>query len=150
MGQTAAQIMSRDVITVRPDAGLKELAEILTLHRISGVPVLDEDGRLVGVVSQSDLVAVNKNPHVPKSVTLFDWVIYLESMDKFQAEMSKMAGIRAADIMTPQPMTVTPDATLEELATIMTERKIHTLPVMDQGRLVGVIGKLDIVRSLLG
>jgi CBS-domain-containing membrane protein len=149
MGLKAADIMSREIITVKPETGVRELAELLAIHRISGVPVTDEDGRLVGVVSQSDLVAQNKNPHVPRAVTLFDWVIYLESTNRLEAELEKIAGTTVKDIMSIEVVTVSSRASLEEVATIMTEKHVHTIPVIEKDRLIGVIGKLDIVRSLL-
>ena len=149
MGLTAADIMSKQVISATPETNVRELAEILVINHISGVPVLDRSGALVGVVSQSDLVAQNKAPHVPKAFSLFDWVIYLESMDRLEEELQKISADRAGDIMTREVVTVGPDATLEEVATIMTEKHVHTLPVLEGGRVVGVIGKLDVVRSLL-
>ncbi|MEW6267633.1 MAG: CBS domain-containing protein [Thermodesulfobacteriota bacterium] len=149
MGIKAVDIMSGRVITVRPDTGLRELAELLSIHRISGVPVVDPEGRLLGVVSQSDLVAQSKYPHIPKSITLFDWVIYLEGMGRFKAELEKMTGRRVEDIMSRQVVSVTPETPLEEVATLMTEKNVHTIPVLEDGRLIGVIGKLDIVRSFL-
>jgi CBS domain-containing protein len=149
MGLTAADIMSKQVISATPDTTVRELAEMLAIHRISGVPVLDRSGALVGVVSQSDLVAQNKAPHVPRVVTLFDWVIYLESMNRLEDELQKISADRVGDIMTREVVTVGPEAALEEVATIMTEKHVHTLPVLEGGRLVGVIGKLDVVRSLL-
>ena len=150
MGLTASEIMSKNLITIGPETGLRELAELMAIHKISGVLVTDKDGTLIGVVSQSDLVAQNKNPHIPKSITLFDWVIYLEGMGRLKAEMDKMAGTMVRDIMTREVISVSPDTSMEEVATIMTEKKIHTIPVVDKGRLSGVIGKLDIVRTLLG
>lgn len=149
MGLTAADIMSKDVITLSPDMGVLQLAEIFAINRISGAPVLDDGGNIIGVASQSDLVAQNKNPHIPNAITLFDWVIYLESMDKFKAEMDKMAGTTVGDIMTREVISVGPETTMEDVATIMTEKKVHTIPVVEGGKLLGVIGKLDIVRSLL-
>jgi len=149
MGLTAADIMSTKVITVGPDTGIRELAEILTLNKISGAPVVNEDGQIVGVVSQSDLVARNKKLHIPTAITLFDWVIYLEGTERLQAEISKIAGTAVGDIMTRKVITVQPETPLEEVATIMTEKNVHTLPVVKDGQLVGVIGKLDIVKSLL-
>lgn len=149
MSLKAVDIMSTNLITMKPEADIRELAEVLVINKISGVPVVDEDGILVGVVSQSDLVAQNKNPRAPSAVTLFDWVIYLESMDRLKAELDKMAGSTVGEIMTRKVITVAPETMLEELATIMSEKNVHTLPVVDKGKLVGVIGKLDIVRSLL-
>ena len=108
MGLTAADIMSAQMITIRPETGIRELAEILVIHKISGAPVTDGEGALAGVVSQTDLVAQNKNPHIPSAITLFDWVIYLESLDRFKAELDKMAGTTVADIMTREVVTVPP------------------------------------------
>lgn len=150
MGLKAKDIMSRQLITVGPSTKVKELAEILVSNRISGAPVVDDKGSLVGVVSQSDLVAMHKLPHVPKSVTLFDWVIYLEGAGRLEHELEKMSGVDVDDIMTRKPETVAPGASLESIATLMSEKGVHTIPVLDGDRLVGVVGKLDIVRSLLG
>ncbi|MFH1138906.1 MAG: CBS domain-containing protein [Pseudomonadota bacterium] len=149
MAITARELMSTQLITVRPETSVRELAELLVIHKISGLPVLDEEGSLVGIVSQSDLVALNKLPHVPNSVTLFDWVIYLEGMGRLKAEMAKIGGNKVADIMTRAVITVPPEESLEKIATIMAEKNVHTIPVVDGGRLLGLIGKLDIVRSLL-
>jgi len=149
MSLTAADIMSTGVITVGPETGIRELAEILTLNKISGAPVVNQEGRVVGVVSQSDLVAQNKKLHIPTAITLFDWVIYLEGTERLEAEISKITGTVVGDIMSRKVVTVEPDTPLEEVATIMTEKNIHTLPVVKDDRLVGVIGKLDIVKSLL-
>ena len=150
MGLKAKDIMSRQLITVNTGTTVKELAEVLVRHRISGTPVVDDQGKLVGVVSQSDLVALHKIPHLPRSVTLFDWVIYLEDTGRLEHELEKMAGVDVGDIMTSEPETVAPESSLEETATIMSEKGVHTIPVLDGDRLVGVVGKLDIVRSLLG
>lgn len=149
MSLTAADIMSTDLITLSPETGVRELAEVLTTHKISGAPVLDKDGNLAGVVSQSDLVAQNKKLHIPTAITIFDWVIYLQGTDRLKAEMDKIAGTTVGDIMSRKVVSVTPKTPLEDLATIMTEENVHTIPVLDDERLVGVIGRLDIIRSLL-
>ena len=149
MGLLASDIMSKKVITARPETGLRELAELLVLNNIGGMPVVDEEGDLVGVVSQSDLIAQNKLPHVPRAVSLFDWVIYLEGLGRLEAELEKMGGTTVGDIMTRDVISVDASTPLEEMATIMTEKGVHTIPVLEEGRLVGVIGKMDIVRSLL-
>lgn len=149
MALTAADIMSTDLITVNLETSVRELARVLVDNKISGAPVLDDEGRLAGIVSQSDLVAQNKKLHIPTTVTIFDWVIYLEGTDRLKAEMDKIAGTRAADIMSKGVISVAPTASLEDVATIMTEKKVHTIPVVDGERLVGVIGKLDIVRAVL-
>jgi CBS-domain-containing membrane protein len=150
MSLTAKDIMSSHVITVTPATEVLELAELLAIHRISGVPVVDDHQNLVGVVSQSDLVALNKNPRIPRAITLFDWVIYLDNIGELKQELDKIAGTTVQDIMTRKVTTVGPETLLAEVATIMTDQHIHTIPVIDDdGRLAGVIGRLDIVRSLM-
>ncbi len=145
----AKDIMTKDVITVTPDTDIKELAKLLTEHRINGVPVIDNNGKIIGIVSESDLVMLQKNLHIPTVVAIFDAVVYLESMKQFENELKKMASTMVKDIFHKKYFAVTPDSLLSEVATIMDEKKLGTIPVVDDGTLVGVIGKVDIVRSLI-
>lgn len=147
--KTAADLMSRDVITVTPDTSVKELATLLTDKNISGVPVIDSDGKLIGVVTESDLIDQNKKVHIPTVVSILDSFIYLESPDKMEQEMRKIAGSIVNDIYTPDARTVSPETAIDELATIMSEQNIHTLPVVEDGILVGIIGKRDIIRTII-
>lgn len=148
--KTAADIMTRDVITVTAATSVKELAKILTENSISGVPVVDEGGFVIGVATESDLIDQNKKIHIPTVVTILDSVFYLESPNRMEEEMLKIAGSTVADIYCSEIITVTMDTPVDELATIMSEKSIHTLPVLDNGKLVGVIGKKDIIRSVIG
>jgi CBS domain-containing protein len=147
--KTAADIMTREVITVTATTSVKDLARILTDNTISGVPVVDDDGTLIGVVTESDLIDQNKKIHIPTVVSILDSFIYLESPDRMEKEILKIAGSTVADIYTPDIITVTVTTPLDELATIMSEKSIHTLPVLDGGKLVGVIGKKDIIRTII-
>ncbi len=146
---TARDIMTREVITVTDESTVKELARILSIHQISGVPVIDDKGRLVGVVTESDLIYQTKKVHIPTVITILDSVFYLENPDKMGDEMKKIAGTKVKDILTSSPVTVTEDTLLDEIATIMAEKNMHTLPVVNQDILVGVIGKKDIIRTLI-
>ena len=146
---TARDIMTREVITITDDATVKELARILSIHQISGVPVINDKGKLVGVVTESDLIYQTKKVHIPTVITILDSVFYLENPDKMEDEMKKMAGIKVKDILTSKPVTVTEETQLDEIATIMAEKNVHTLPVVNQDILVGVIGKKDIIRTLI-
>lgn len=146
---TARDIMSREVITVTEESTVQELARILSTNQISGVPVLNDKARLVGVVTESDLIFQNKKVHIPTVITILDSVFYLENPDKMGEEMKKMAGSKVKDILTRSPVTVTEETTLDEIATIMAEKNVHTLPVMNKETLVGVIGKKDIIRTLI-
>lgn len=145
----ARDIMTKDVVTVQKDTTVVELANLLATHHIGGIPVVDADGDLLGVVTESDLIDQSKKVHIPTVVTILDSVIYLESPEKMEKEMLKMAGTTVGDIFTENPRTVTEDTSLEEIATIMSEKNIHTLPVMRDSVLVGIIGKGDIIKTLI-
>lgn len=146
---TAQDIMSREVITVDEQATVKELARIFTTHQISGVPVVNSEGKLVGVVTENDLIFQSKKVHIPTMITILDAVFYLEKPDAMKEEMKKMIGSRVADILTGAAITVTETTPVDEIATIMAEKNIHTLPVVNGEELVGVIGKRDIIKSLI-
>ncbi len=138
---TARDIMSQEVITVTENANVKELARVLAIHQISGVPVINDEGKLVGVVTESDLIFQTKKVHIPTVITILDSVFYLENPQKMGDELKKMAGLLVKDILTGSPVTVEEETSLEEIATIMSEKNMHTLPVMNNGVIVGVIGK---------
>ncbi|MBM9538229.1 CBS domain-containing protein [Desulfobulbus alkaliphilus] len=144
----AQDIMSREVITVSEDATVRELATLLITHNISGAPVVNADGRAIGVVTESDLIFQNKKIHLPTAVAILDSFIFLERPGKTEKELKKIAGGKVGDICSRDLISVGPDTSLEDLATLMAEKKIHTLPVMEDGKLVGVIGKSDIIRTI--
>jgi len=146
---TARDIMSNEVVTVTEEATVKELARILAIHQISGVPVINDQGGLVGVVTESDLIFQTKKVHIPTVITILDSVFYLENPHKMGDELKKMAAVKVTDILTSSPVTVQEDTTLDEIATLMAEKNVHTLPVMRDDILVGVIGKKDIIRTLI-
>ncbi|CAK8717973.1 CBS domain-containing protein [Candidatus Electronema halotolerans] len=146
---TAKDLMSSNVIAVSLDTPVRELARILADNRISGAPVTDGAGALVGVVTESDLIFQNKKLHLPTAFPILDAFIFLEDPDKMEREMQKMVGTTVADICTRKPVTVREDTPLEEVATLMAEKKVHTLPVLDKaGQLVGVLGKSDLIRMI--
>lgn len=147
--KTAADIMTRKVITVTTETPVRELARILMENTISGVPVVDSNGNVIGVVTESDLIDQNKKVHIPTVITILDSFIYLESPERMEQEIRKIAGATVADIYTGKAVTVTPDTPVDELATIMSEKSIHTLPVVENGKLLGVIGKKDIIRTII-
>lgn len=141
--------MTKDVITVTPETTVTELALLLASHKIGGAPVIDSSGTLLGVVTESDLIDQKKKIHIPTVVTILDSVFYLENPDKMEKEMKKIAGSTVGDIYSKDPLTVTEDTPLDEIATLMAEKNVHTLPVMQGDRLVGVIGKKDIIKTLI-
>jgi CBS-domain-containing membrane protein len=146
---TAKDIMTRDVITISPETEIAQAAKLLLTNRINGVPVVNEAGELVGILCQSDLIIQQKNIPIPSLFTLLDGYIPLTSSKKIDREVDKIAAKKAANAMTANPVTVNPDTGIEEVAALMVEKSYHTLPVVDAGKLVGIVGKEDVLKTLI-
>jgi CBS-domain-containing membrane protein len=145
---TAKDIMTREVCSVREETDLKELAALFVEHNYKTLPVVDETGSLVGIVSQTDLIEQDKPLHIPTVISLFDWVIYLESPKAFVDAVRKVSARKVGEICAREVVTCTPDTPIEAVASLMVEHKIHLLPVLDGTRLAGVVARLDIIRSM--
>jgi len=145
----AKDIMTTEVITVDENRSVKELAKILAENKISGVPVVDNQGKIVGIVTESDLIDRAKKVHIPTVMRLFDSFVFLESPERMEKDLKKMAALTVRDICNKKIVSVTPATPLDELATLMSENKVHTIPVLDNDKLVGIIGKTDIIRTLV-
>jgi len=146
---TAKDIMTKDIITISPDTEIAQAAQLLLTNRINGVPVIDDAGKLVGILCQSDLIIQQKNIPIPSLFTLLDGFISLTSSKKLDKEVEKIAATTVADAMTANPVTVNSDTGIEEVAALMVEKSYHTLPVVDAGNLVGIVGKEDVLRTLI-
>ena len=144
-----ADVMTRDVITVTPETPLRELATILSEKHINGVPVVDDEGNVLGVVCESDLVNQNKPLHIPTVFVILDSVIPMENPWRYQKEFKRLAATTVGDIYSKPAISISPDTDLSEVARIMSERRLYTLPVIEGGKLVGVVGKADVIRSLM-
>ena len=144
----ASDIMTKEVISVKPQTPVKEVAEILITKRISGVPVVDDEKHITGIITEADLIFRDKKPHIPTLVTLFGGVIYLERPKHLEEELKKMLGAKASDIMTKDVVTVEEDASLEDIATLMSTKRFHLLPVVKDNKLIGIISKADIVKTI--
>jgi CBS-domain-containing membrane protein len=147
---TAADVMTKEVITVGKTTTIRELAELFATHRISSAPVVDDHGDLVGIVTESDLVEQDKNLHIPTVISLFDWVIYLESEKKFERELKKMTGQTVADIFNTEVITVAPSTPVSDLADLMSSKGIHAVPVVTNRRVVGIVARIDLIRTMIG
>ena len=145
----ASDIMTTDVITVKKETHLSELAEILTKNHINGVPVIDDEGLLIGIICESDLIRRDKKLHIPTVVALFDAVFYLESSKKMEKEIQLISATTVEELFTRKVVTVDERTPIDEIATIMTQKKIYTIPVMDGERLVGIVGKNDVIRTFV-
>ena len=143
----AKDIMTVDVVTAKPETTVEELARLLIEHKISGVPVVDGDDQLVGVVTENDLIKKNARLHIPTIVRLFDAYFLLNS-GKVEDEIKKMVAGTVDEICNKDIVSLTEETTLEEIATIMSEKNIHLLPVLRDSEVVGIVGKADIVKSM--
>ena len=142
-------IMTTEIITVSPETEIVQATKLLLENRMNGVPVLDETGKLVGILCQSDLIAQQRKLPIPSFFTLLDGLIPLISKKQIDKQVRKIAAVTVAEAMTPNPVTVQPDTNIEEVAALMVDRNFHTIPVVDEGKLVGIVGKEDILRTLM-
>ena len=146
---TAKDIMTREVITISPETEIAQAAQLLLTNRINGVPVVNDADEMVGILCQSDLIIQQKNIPIPSLFTLLDGFIPLTSSKKIDREVEKIAATKVEDAMTANPVTVNPDTGIEEVAAFMVEKNYHTLPVVDGGKLVGIVGKEDVLKTLI-
>lgn len=144
---TARDIMTKEVITSTPETPVSQVAALLDQHRISGVPVVDEANRVVGVITQSDLVARAQDLELPPTISLFDLRLVLETPSHFKKRLEKMLGTTVGEAMSAEPLTVSPETPLNQIADLMARKKVHTIPVLEGDKLIGVIGKIDLIHA---
>jgi predicted transcriptional regulator len=145
----ASDVMTTEVITVKRNTSLKELARIFYENHINGVPVVDDDGLLIGIICESDLIRKDRKLHIPTVVSIFDAVLYLESPKKMEKEIQRINATTVEELYTKEVVTVDEKTPIDEIATLMTHKKIYTIPVMDGDQIVGIIGKADLIRTLV-
>jgi CBS-domain-containing membrane protein len=143
----AKDIMTKDVITIRSEATVEELARLLMEHRISGVPVVNDENKIEGIVTENDLIRKNKRLHIPTVIRLFDAYLMVGSKN-MEKEIENMAATTVDEICTREVVSITEETSLDEIATIMAEQHTHLLPVLSEGAVVGIVGKADVVRSM--
>ncbi len=149
MGGTVQDIMTRDLVTVSPDLPVREAARIMTERRVGALPVVD-GGALVGIVTEGDLIMQDVKVEFPTYIHLLDgFIMYPPSTVRFETELKKAVGATVGDVMTRDPVTIHPDAPIEDVATLMVDRDVSRVLVLDGDRLVGIVSKSDIVRSLV-
>jgi CBS domain-containing protein len=112
---------------------------------------VDENGKVIGIICQSDLIAQQKSLPVPTLFSFLDGFIPLTSTKKMESEIQKIAAIKVEDAMTENPVTVRPDTSIDAVAALMVDNNFHSLPVLDDdGKLVGIVGKEDVLKTLVG
>jgi len=145
---TAKDIMTTDVVTVDPKTSVKEAANIMSEKGISGLPVV-QNGELVGIVTENDLIIKDKKLHFPEYINVIGGIIYLESYKKFREEFKKFIAVNVEELMTKDVITVSPDDSIEDIATIMHQKNVNRLPVVDNsGQLIGIVTRANIVKHI--
>jgi CBS domain-containing protein len=140
------EIMDSSPATVAPDASVEEVVAALREHQLPGLPVVDADGRCVGIVTEADLILPDDDGdlHIPHYVNLFGGTVFLEPLSRFETRLRKAA----ADMMSGDPDTVAPDTTVRDAARLIHESGHNRLPVVEDGRLVGVVTRVDVLGAL--
>jgi CBS domain-containing protein len=144
--------MERDVVTVAPDDTVASLLRTLREHELPGVPVADADGRVVGIVTESDLILRDEEEdlRLPLHIDLFGGQIFLGRLRPFEERVKKAMASTVAEMMSADPVTVNADTDVHEAARLIAERRHNRLPVVDlDGRLVGVLTRLDVLEALV-
>ncbi len=139
------EIMHTDWPTLGPNATVEEAIKLFAEARISGAPVVDGEGRLLGILTEGDLIFQDANVKAPGFLDILGGMIPLGNTEEYRREALKSAGVTADEVMTDDPVTVDPDATLAECATLMAEERKKILPVVEGERLVGIITRMDIL-----
>ncbi len=141
--------MEVNVISVTPKAEITTAVKILLKNHINGVPVVDESGTLVGILCQSDLIFQQKTLSLPPILTFLDGIVPLRSSKSLEEELQKIAATTVEKAMVKHPVTVSPDTPINEIAALMVEKHFHTIPVVKDGKIQGIIGKEDVLKTLM-
>jgi CBS domain-containing protein len=147
---TVAEVMTTDVVTFGPDDNVQDAISRLIERDVDAAPVVDDAGRVVGMLSTSDIIVQETQLHFPTVITLFGAYLELPSRHRdFEDDLQKALGSSVEEVMTADPATIGPGETIERAATVMHDKEVSRLPVVEDDRLVGIISRGDIVRSLV-
>jgi|ERR1700690_2785762 CBS domain-containing protein len=146
----ARDIMTTSVVTVTPETTVEELGRLFLDKGISGAPVIGADKKLLGIVTENDLIRQNRRFHIPTLIRLFDAFIPIEGSSSIEKEIRRMSASKVSEICVKDVITVDPDTSLQDIATIMSDKGVHLIPVLSDGKLVGIIGKIDMIKGVLG
>ncbi|MEY3401823.1 MAG: hypothetical protein RLZZ86_1438, partial [Cyanobacteriota bacterium] len=149
MSKTVADVMSHNPILVSPQTPLKEAIQILAEKRISGLPVIDDAGKLVGIISETDLMWQETGVTPPAYIMILDSVIYLQNPGTYERDLHKALGQTVGEVMSKNPVAISPDKSLKEAAQLIQNHKVQRLPVLDNGgNVIGILTRGDIIRAM--
>jgi CBS domain-containing protein len=140
-------VMRTDVITVGPDATVREVARLFLEHDISGAPVVDEEGRLLGIVTEGDVIEQDADLHLPSTFAFLDGYLQIGEK-KFEEQFRRATGSTVRDLMTKDVVTLSTEETVRKAATIMADKRINRIPVLYEGKVVGIVGRHEVLKAM--
>jgi CBS domain-containing protein len=151
VAKTVGEIMDPNPVSVTPDADVESVIRTLRKHELPGIPVVNDGGRCVGMITEADLVLPDEDGdlHLPHYVNIFGGTVFLEPLQRFEERLRKAFASKARDLMTEDPDAVAPDTTVDEAARIIHDTGHNRLPVVEHGRLVGVVTRVDVLGALV-
>lgn len=150
MALTVRDVMETDVPVVQPTDSVERVVQILKEHELPGIPVVNDGGRCLGIITEEDLILSGENDdlHLPHYFQLFGGFVFIERLSHFEDRLRKAVAATAGDLMTEDPVTIEPTASISEAARVIAQRKHNRLPVVEHGRLVGVVTRLDVLEAM--
>lgn len=143
------EIMTTEVVTVQRDTPVNKIATLMHEHQITGVPVVDDARHVVGIVTELDMIVRNTRLELPAFIQILDLArIQLEMPGHYRNRLRHMLGASAGDMMTEDVVTISPDAEMEDLADLMVKRRVNPVPVVENGVLVGIVSRADLIRMM--
>ncbi len=146
-------IMTKNVITCGIETSVKEAARLMYLNGLTGLPVLDKADKLVGIITDTDLIKVEGKLHLPVTFAFLGSLVYLDNPlngDEIQKQFAKLVATKVGELMSKEAVTISSEAVLEDVAELFLHKKINPIPVVDEGRLVGIISRADVVKLIAG
>jgi CBS domain-containing protein len=142
-------VMTTHVVQVHPDANVSDIARLMSEYDISGVPVVNDTGEVLGVVTELDMIIRNTRFKMPAFIAFLDAIIYLETPGQYRERVEHVLGATAREIMSEPAITIGPEASIEDLSELMVDRRMNPVPVVENGRLVGIVSRSDIIRLMV-
>lgn len=145
----AKEIMAKKVVTVGPRATIAEIAKVLVEHKVSGVPVVDKAGKLIGIVSEGDLLHKEVTPRLPDAINILGAIIYYNGVERFNEDFKKLMAGTAREIMSRDVITATEDVEITEIGELMLKHSIKRIPIVRDDMLIGIISRADMIKTLI-
>lgn len=146
--RTAADIMEKYVVTASPETSVFDLVDLFVKNKVAAIPVVDEEDKLIGIITDGDLLYKKIKPHVPHYVNLLGASIYYNGISEYDKGFKKLLACTAKDMMTKNVIIAAPDADVEQIAGVMVAEHLKVIPIVKDKRVVGIITRYDILDEL--